>query len=90
MKFNRSYSVGMAHPVSLGVQTFGTGEIADSKIADRLLQVIDFRLGAIVRDLEINRPARKAAVFTRSWPFTATWGVSTSMSPWRRPTRLMP
>ena len=50
-----SYSVGVARPVSLRVRTFGTAEMDDTAIAARLEQVIDFRLGGIVRDLNLKR-----------------------------------
>ena len=50
-----SYTVGVARPVSLRVRTFGTAEMGDTAIAARLEQVIDFRLGGIVRDLNLKR-----------------------------------
>jgi S-adenosylmethionine synthetase len=50
-----SYSVGVASPVSLRVRTFGTGNFDDDAITARLQQVIDFRLGGIVRDLQLKK-----------------------------------
>ena len=46
------------NPVTIGslrVRTFGTAEMDDTAIASRLEQVIDFRLGGIVRDLNLKR-----------------------------------
>ena len=64
-----SYSVGMAHPVSLRVQTFGTGEVSEKDIADRLRQVIDFRLGAIVRDLKLKTLSGQSGGFYQKGAF---------------------
>ena len=49
-----SYSIGCANPVSLRVRTFGTSELVDNVIAERLNGVIDFRPGAIVLDLGLK------------------------------------
>ncbi len=49
-----SYTVGAARPISVHVRTFGTGEVEDTELAARLDRAIDFRLGAIVRDLELQ------------------------------------
>jgi len=54
-----SYSIGAAGPVSLRVRTFGSGEADDKEIAQRLTKAIDFRLGAIVRDLQLQKLAGK-------------------------------
>lgn len=54
-----SYSIGLAGPVSLQVETFGTGTVADDEIARRLEASIDFRVGAIIRDFDLRHlPAR--------------------------------
>ncbi len=79
-----SYSVGMAHPVSLRVQTFGTGEIADSKIADRLLQVIDFRLGAIVRDLKLKSLSAESGGFYQKLAVYGHMGRIDFDVPWEK------
>lgn len=44
-----AYSIGQARPVSLSVETFGSGRLADDAIADRLERVLDFRPSAISR-----------------------------------------
>jgi S-adenosylmethionine synthetase len=49
-----SYSVGRAGPVSLRVRTFGTGKVDDKELAGRLEDVIDFRIGGMVRDLQLK------------------------------------
>lgn len=49
-----SYSIGTAEPVSLRVRSFGSSELDDDAIADRLRQVVDFRPGGIVRDLGLK------------------------------------
>ena len=54
-----SYSIGAAGPVSLRVRTFGSGEADDKEIAQRLTKAIDFRLGAIVRDLKLQKLSAK-------------------------------
>jgi len=49
-----SYSIGQAGPVSIQVQTFGTGQISDSEIQKRLEANFDFRVGAIIRDFKLR------------------------------------
>ena len=51
-----AYAIGVAHPVSLLVETFGTNKVEESKIVDAVNQVFDLRPGAIVRDLDLRRP----------------------------------
>jgi len=51
-----AYAIGVAHPLSVNVETFGTGKIADDKIAELVLQRFDLRPGAIIRDLDLRRP----------------------------------
>ena len=51
-----AYAIGMSHPVSVNVETFGTGKIADEKIAALVLKHFDLRPGAIIRDLDLRRP----------------------------------
>jgi len=51
-----AYAIGVAHPLSINVETFGTGKIDDSKIADLVAQIFDLRPGAILRDLNLRRP----------------------------------
>ena len=51
-----AYAIGVARPVSLMVQTFGTEEVAPERIATAVNEVFDLRPAAIVRDLELRRP----------------------------------
>ena len=49
-----SYSIGHAGPVSIQVQTFGTGVIPDDELKRRLERHFDFRVGAIIRDFRLR------------------------------------
>lgn len=51
-----AYAIGIAHPLSINVETFGTGKIDDEKIAQTVRDVFDLRPGAILRDLNLRRP----------------------------------
>lgn len=51
-----AYAIGVAHPVSVMVDTFGTGVVADKKIADAVSQVFDLRPNAIIHDLGLRSP----------------------------------
>ena len=51
-----SYAIGVAEPMSVLIDTFGTGELADEKLAEVLRVAFDFRPGAIIRDLGLRRP----------------------------------
>ena len=55
-----AYAIGVAEPVSLNVNTFGTGKISEEKIAELLREYFDFRPAAIIRDLDLRRPQYKA------------------------------
>jgi len=51
-----AYAIGVATPLEIGVDTFGTGKIPDEKISEIVKQVFDLRPAAIIRDLELRRP----------------------------------
>ncbi|AEB76918.1 methionine adenosyltransferase [Clostridium botulinum] len=51
-----AYAIGVARPVSLLVNTFGTGKFDEDKIVDAVNKVFDLRPGAIIRDLQLKRP----------------------------------
>ncbi len=51
-----SYAIGVAHPLSVNVETFGTGNISDEKISELVNEFFDLRPGAIIRDLDLRRP----------------------------------
>ena len=54
-----AYAIGVAEPVSLNVNTFGTGKISDEKISKLLREHFDFRPAAIIRDLDLRKPQYK-------------------------------
>ena len=51
-----AYAIGVAHPLSINVETFGTGKISDEKISRLISEHFDLRPGAILRDLKLRRP----------------------------------
>lgn len=51
-----AYAIGVAHPLSINVETFGTGQIPDDDIAKAIEKVFDLRPGAIIRDLDLRKP----------------------------------
>ncbi len=51
-----AYAIGVASPVSVMVDTFGTGTVSDEKIAEAVNQVFDLRPEAIIRKLDLRRP----------------------------------
>lgn len=54
-----AYAIGVAKPVSVMIDTFGTGKIADDKIAEIVNKVFDLRPAAIIRDLDLRKPIYK-------------------------------
>jgi S-adenosylmethionine synthetase len=51
-----AYAIGVAHPLSVNVETFGTGKIPDELIANLINENFDLRPGAIIRDLGLRKP----------------------------------
>jgi S-adenosylmethionine synthetase len=51
-----AYAIGVARPLSVHVETFGTGKLPDEEIAALVDQLFDLRPGAIIRDLDLLRP----------------------------------
>jgi S-adenosylmethionine synthetase len=59
-----SYAIGVARPLSLAVETFGTGRISDDTIVKLINDHFDLRPAAIIRDLDLRRPIyRKTAAY---------------------------
>lgn len=59
-----AYAIGMARPVSILVETFGTSVVDEARIASAVEQVFDLRPAAIVRDLDLKRPIyRRTAAY---------------------------
>ena len=51
-----AYAIGVAKPVSINVETFGTGKIPNERIAELVNETFDLRPGAIIRDLDLRKP----------------------------------
>jgi S-adenosylmethionine synthetase len=51
-----AYAIGVAHPLSVNVETFGTAKISDENIAALISEFFDLRPGAIIRDLGLRQP----------------------------------
>jgi S-adenosylmethionine synthetase len=51
-----AYAIGVSHPLSINVETFGTGRIPADQIAELIDDHFDLRPGAIIRDLKLRRP----------------------------------
>jgi S-adenosylmethionine synthetase len=55
-----SYAIGVARPISIAVETFGTGRISDERIVELIDKHFDLRPGAIIRDLNLRQPIYKS------------------------------
>ena len=55
-----AYAIGVAHPMSIMVETFGTEQVEQGKIEGAVREVFDLRPAAILRDLDLRRPVYKA------------------------------
>jgi S-adenosylmethionine synthetase len=77
-----SYSIGSADPVSIRVRTFGSGELDDAAIAERLQELIDFRPGGIVRDLGLKKLSDKFGGFYHKLAVYGQMGRSDLEAPW--------
>ena len=51
-----AYAIGIAKPVSIMVDTYGTGKVSDEKLAEAVEKVFDLRPTAIIRDLDLKKP----------------------------------
>ncbi len=59
-----AYAIGVASPVNVMVETFGTGKVPDDALAEAVQKVFDLRPSAIIRDLDLRRPIyRKLAAY---------------------------
>ena len=59
-----AYAIGVARPVSVMVDTYGTGTVSDEKLAEAVNTVFDLRPTAIIRDLDLKKPIyRKLAAY---------------------------
>ncbi len=75
-----AYAIGMAQPISIHIQTFGTNQVDEALIEKMVREVFDLRPGAIVRDLDLKRPIYGA---------TAAYGhFGRAEFPWEQLSRL--
>ena len=51
-----AYAIGVAHPLAVNVQTFGTGAISDDRLVEIVEGQFDLRPGAIIEELDLRRP----------------------------------
>ncbi len=51
-----AYAIGVAHPVSVLVETFGTAKVSEEKIEELVMKHFDLRPAAIIRDLDLRKP----------------------------------
>lgn len=73
-----SYAIGVARPLSLSVETFGTAKVSDDRIVELIEEHFDMRPAAIIRDLDLRRPIyRKTAVYGH-------FGRDDINAPWER------
>jgi S-adenosylmethionine synthetase len=77
-----AYAIGMAHPVSVMIETFGTETVDPTKIGAAVREVFDLRPAAIIRDLDLRRPIyRRTAAYGH-------FGRSEKEFSWEHTTRL--
>ncbi len=80
-----SYSIGLSSPVSLQIQTFGTGVIPDAEISKRVSALFDFRLGWIVREFQLRRiPGTRSGGFYQRLATYGHMGRNDLDVPWER------
>ena len=76
-----AYAIGVARPLAINVQTFGTGELPDPRLAAIVDEAFDLRPDAIIRDLDLRRPIyRRTAAYGH-------FGRSDLDLPWERTDR---
>lgn len=77
-----AYAIGVAQPVSVRVDTFGTGTVSDDALSDAVMKTFDLRPGAIIRDLDLRRPIyRQLAAYGH-------FGRSELNLPWEQTNRI--
>jgi S-adenosylmethionine synthetase len=60
LEFQVSYAIGVARPLSISVETFGTCAVSEEKIVELINKHFDLRPAAIIRDLRLRRPIYRA------------------------------
>ncbi len=77
-----AYAIGVARPLAINIETFGTGAVADARLADIVDRTFDLRPGAIIRDLELRQPIyRQTAAYGH-------FGRTDLDLPWERTNRI--
>lgn len=79
-----TYSVGLPGPVSIQVETYGTGRIDEGEISRRVAQAFDFRVGAIVRRLRLREFLARDAGFFRKLAVYGHMGRTDLDLPWEK------
>ena len=59
LEIQLAYAIGVAKPVSIEIETFGTGKVDEETLVNIVQKVFDLRPGAIIRDLDLRRPIYK-------------------------------
>lgn len=59
LEIQLAYAIGVAKPVSIEIDAFGTGKIQEDKVVEIVEKVFDLRPGAIIRDLDLRKPIFK-------------------------------
>ena len=59
LEIQLAYAIGVAKPVSIEIETFGTGKVSEEKIVEIVNKVFDLRPGAIINNLDLRRPIYK-------------------------------
>jgi S-adenosylmethionine synthetase len=77
-----SYAIGMARPLAVSIDTFGTATVDDDAILRAVLAVFDLRPGAIIRDLDLRRP-----IFSATAAY-GHFGRTDIDAPWERTDRV--
>ena len=54
-----AYAIGVSHPVSVAVDTFGTGKVSEAKLVQAVREIFDLRPAGIIRMLDLQRPIYK-------------------------------
>ena len=87
-----AYAIGVAEPVSIWVDTLGTGVVPDQQIAAALREVFDFRPVAITRELDLRRPifgpTSAYGHFGRTPSTLERFGQQVTVFPWERTDRV--
>ena len=81
-EFQLAYAIGLAEPVSIMVDTFGTGTVSDEKLAEIVKKVFDFTPAGIIKTLDLKRPIyRQIAAYGH-------FGRTDIDLPWEKPDKI--